>query len=144
MFIFKLFSKGDQSKIKLANLKFSEIGDGRLFFVFGGRLVLGGRDYFVIPATRSLCRNPMLSLPGSLYNEAWGFEKMKTCWLIFSLWWGEGTLPQRSFVLHERTNPVSSLRQTLVQNFKFRQRAFVERYWSCRFPQRRPSCIETQ
>ena len=85
MFIFKLFSKGDQSKIKLANLKFSEIGDGRLFFVFGGRLVLGGRDYFVIPASRSLCRNPMLSLPGSLYNEAWGFEKMKTCWLIFSL-----------------------------------------------------------
>jgi hypothetical protein len=43
--IFKLFSKGDQLKIKLANLKFSEIGDGRLFLVFGGRLVLGGRDY---------------------------------------------------------------------------------------------------
>jgi hypothetical protein len=42
--IFKLFSKGDQLKIKLANLKFSEIGDGRLFLVFGGRLVLGGRD----------------------------------------------------------------------------------------------------
>ena len=30
-----MFSKGDQLKIKLANLKFSEIGDGRLFFVFG-------------------------------------------------------------------------------------------------------------
>jgi hypothetical protein len=42
--IFKLFSKGDQLKNKLANLKFSEIGDGRLFLVFGGRLVLGGRD----------------------------------------------------------------------------------------------------
>jgi hypothetical protein len=42
--IFKLFSKGDQLKIKLANLKLSEIGDGRLFFVFGERLVLGGRD----------------------------------------------------------------------------------------------------
>jgi len=39
-----MFSKGDQLKIKLANLKFSEIGDGRLFLVFGGRLVLGGRD----------------------------------------------------------------------------------------------------
>jgi len=26
--IFKLFSKGDQLKIKLANLKFSKIGDG--------------------------------------------------------------------------------------------------------------------
>ena len=146
MFIFKLFSKGDQSKIKLANLKFSEIGDGRLFFVFGGRLVLGeGRNYFVIPASTDLyaetlcfpCRDPCTTKHGV-------FEKMKTCWLIFSLWWGEGTLPQRSFVLHERTNPVSSLRQTLVQNFKFRQRAFVERYWSCRFPQRRPSCIETQ
>ena len=43
--IFKLFSKGDQLKVKLANLKFSEIGDGRLFWVFGGRLVIGGRDY---------------------------------------------------------------------------------------------------
>ena len=42
--IFKLFSKGGQLKIKLANLQFSEIGDGRLFLVFGGSLVLGGRD----------------------------------------------------------------------------------------------------
>jgi len=42
--IFKLFSKGDQLKVKLANLKFSETGDGSLFLVFGGRLVLGGRD----------------------------------------------------------------------------------------------------
>ena len=33
----KLFSKGDQLKVKVAKLKFSEIGDGRLFFVFGGR-----------------------------------------------------------------------------------------------------------
>ena len=38
------FSKGDQLKVKLANLKFSEIGDGPLFLVFGGRLVIGGRD----------------------------------------------------------------------------------------------------
>ena len=38
-------SKGDQLKIKLANLKFSEIGDGCLLVVFGGRLVIGGRDY---------------------------------------------------------------------------------------------------
>jgi len=45
--IFKLFSKGDQLKVKLANLKFSETG-GRLFLVFGGRLVLGGRDYIYI------------------------------------------------------------------------------------------------
>jgi hypothetical protein len=43
-----LFSKGDQLKVKLANLKFSETGDGRLFLVFGGRLVLGGRDYIYI------------------------------------------------------------------------------------------------
>jgi hypothetical protein len=43
--IFKLFSKGEHLKIKLANLQFSEIKDGRLFLVFGGRLVLGGRDY---------------------------------------------------------------------------------------------------
>jgi len=43
--IFKLFSKGDQLKIKLANLIFFEIGSGRLFLVFGGRLVLGGREY---------------------------------------------------------------------------------------------------
>ena len=42
--MFKLFSKGDQLKVKLANLKFSEIGDGPLFLVFGGRLVIGGRD----------------------------------------------------------------------------------------------------
>ena len=27
-FIFKLFSKGDQLKVKLANLKFSKLGDG--------------------------------------------------------------------------------------------------------------------
>ena len=27
-FIFKLFSKGDQLKVKLANFKFSKIGDG--------------------------------------------------------------------------------------------------------------------
>ena len=43
-FIFKLFSKGDQLIVKLANLKFSEIGDGRLFLVFGGRLVVGRGD----------------------------------------------------------------------------------------------------
>ena len=40
----KLFSRREQLEIKLANLKFSEIGDGRLFLVFGGRFVLGGRD----------------------------------------------------------------------------------------------------
>ena len=44
--IFKLFSKGDQLKIKLANLKFSEIGDGRLFLIFGERL-LGGSSHLV-------------------------------------------------------------------------------------------------
>ena len=38
-------SKGDQLKVKLANLKFSDIGDGPLFLVFGGRLVIGGKDY---------------------------------------------------------------------------------------------------
>jgi len=37
--IFKLVSKGDKLKVKLANLKISETGDGRLFLVFGGRLV---------------------------------------------------------------------------------------------------------
>ena len=42
--IFKLFSKGDQLKVKLAKLKFSEIGDGRLLLVFGGRLVIGRGD----------------------------------------------------------------------------------------------------
>jgi hypothetical protein len=45
--IFKLFSKGDQLKVKLAKLKFSEIGDGRLFLAFGGRLVIGRGDYVV-------------------------------------------------------------------------------------------------
>ena len=40
-----MFSKGDQLKIKLAKLKLSEIGDGNLFLVLGGYLVLGGRDY---------------------------------------------------------------------------------------------------
>ena len=39
----KMFSKGEQFKFKLANLIFSEIGDGPLFLVFGGRLVIGGR-----------------------------------------------------------------------------------------------------
>jgi hypothetical protein len=29
-------------------LKFSEIGDGPLFLIFGGRLVIGGRDYIDI------------------------------------------------------------------------------------------------
>jgi len=29
-------------------LKFSEIGDGPLFLVFGGRFVIGGRDYIDI------------------------------------------------------------------------------------------------
>ena len=43
-----MFSKGDQLKVKLANLKFSEIGDGPLFLVFGGRFVIGGRDYIDI------------------------------------------------------------------------------------------------
>ena len=43
--MFKLFSKGDQLKAKLAKLKFSEIGDGRLFLVFGRRLVIGRGDY---------------------------------------------------------------------------------------------------
>jgi hypothetical protein len=33
--IFKMFSKGDQLKIKLANLKLSEIADGRLFWYLG-------------------------------------------------------------------------------------------------------------
>ena len=36
LFIFKLFSKGDQLKIKLANLKFSKIRDGPEFLVFEG------------------------------------------------------------------------------------------------------------
>jgi hypothetical protein len=41
-FIFKLFSKGDQLKIKLAKLKFSKIRDGPQFlFFFGGGLVIG-------------------------------------------------------------------------------------------------------
>jgi hypothetical protein len=40
--IFKLFSKGDQLKIKLAKLKFSKIRDGPQFlFFFGGGLVIG-------------------------------------------------------------------------------------------------------
>ena len=43
--MFKLVSKGDQLKVKLAKLKSSETGDGRLFLVLGGRLVLGRRDY---------------------------------------------------------------------------------------------------
>jgi len=47
--IFELFFKGDQLKVKLAKLKFSEIGDGCLFSVLGGRLVLGGRDYISLP-----------------------------------------------------------------------------------------------
>jgi len=35
----ELFSKGDQLKVKMAKLKFSETGDGRLFLVLGRRLV---------------------------------------------------------------------------------------------------------
>ena len=34
--MFKLVSKGDQLKIKLTNLKFSKIGDGPKFLLFGG------------------------------------------------------------------------------------------------------------
>ena len=34
--MFKLFSKGDQLKIKLTNLKFSKIGNGPKFLLFGG------------------------------------------------------------------------------------------------------------
>ena len=34
--MFKLFSKGDQLKIKFANLRFSKIGDGPDFLLFGG------------------------------------------------------------------------------------------------------------
>ena len=34
--MFKLFSKMDQFKLKLANLKFSKIGDGRLVLLLGG------------------------------------------------------------------------------------------------------------
>ena len=42
--MFKLFSKGDQLKIKFANLRFSKIGDGPDFCYLGG-LVIRGRDY---------------------------------------------------------------------------------------------------
>jgi len=50
-----LFSKGDQLKVKLAKLKFSEIGDGRLFLVFGGRLVIGRGDYLKHTPKRCRC-----------------------------------------------------------------------------------------
>ena len=44
--LFLFFSKGDQLKVKLANLKFSKIKDGPSFLLFGvGFIVLGGRDY---------------------------------------------------------------------------------------------------
>ena len=39
--MFKLFSKGDQLKIKLTNFKFSKIGDGPKFLLFGGVLAIG-------------------------------------------------------------------------------------------------------
>jgi len=57
-----LFSKGDQLKVKLAKLKFSEIGDGRLFLVFGGRLVIGRGDYVV---------QSRFSLLASFFPRAW-------------------------------------------------------------------------
>ena len=47
-FIFTLFSKGDQIEVKLANLKFSKIGDGHQFLVFGRGLVIG--DYRTSPS----------------------------------------------------------------------------------------------
>ena len=43
--MFKLFFRGDQFKIKLADLKFSKIGDGPWFLLIGRGLVRGGRDY---------------------------------------------------------------------------------------------------
>ena len=43
-FIFKLFSKGDQLKVKLANLKFPKLEMDPSFYYWGG-LVIGGRDY---------------------------------------------------------------------------------------------------
>ena len=50
-FIFKLFSKGEQLKVKLANLKFSKIRDGPWFLLFWGGLVIGGRDYCPVRPT---------------------------------------------------------------------------------------------
>ena len=45
--MFILFSKGDQLKAKLANLKFSKIGDGPWFLSRG--LVIWGKGLFVYP-----------------------------------------------------------------------------------------------
>jgi len=45
-----LFSKGDQLRVKLANLKFSKIKDRPWFLLFGYiwvGFVIGGRDYLV-------------------------------------------------------------------------------------------------
>ena len=42
--VFNLFFKEDLLKVKLANHKFSKIGDGPYFLVFGG-VVIGGRVY---------------------------------------------------------------------------------------------------
>ena len=39
------FFRGDQLKVKLANHKFSKIGAGPEFLVFGVGLVIGGRDW---------------------------------------------------------------------------------------------------
>ena len=40
--MFKLFSKGDQLKVKLANPKFAKVGT--YFSLFGGGCSIGGRD----------------------------------------------------------------------------------------------------
>ena len=49
----KLFSKGDQLKVKLANLKCSKLGDGHWFLIFGGCLVIGGKRLLVYVYTEN-------------------------------------------------------------------------------------------
>ena len=44
--MFKLFSKGDQVKVKLTNLKFLTTNSLGYFSLFRGEVAIGRRDYF--------------------------------------------------------------------------------------------------
>ena len=47
-FICNFLSRGDQLKVKLANLNFFQIGDGPWFLLFGDWFGNRGRDLFVM------------------------------------------------------------------------------------------------
>ena len=72
--------------IKLANLKFSEIGDGRLFLVFGGRLVLGGRDY---NGKSSKKVDDDFGVPTWLRKPPYGCSPLGVAWILNKSWSSE-------------------------------------------------------